>query len=69
MKKIIALCAIGALTFAACGDDDDSSDTPATTEATVETEAPATANSEADAPVVTTANAAADTDAPAGSDA
>lgn len=31
MKKLLAICAVGALAFAACGDDDD--DTTDTTEA------------------------------------
>lgn len=56
MKKLIALCAVGALAFAACGDDDD--DTPATDPA-VETEAAA---EETDA-VVDETDAAEETDA------
>lgn len=53
MKKLIALCAAGALVFAACGDDDDDP---------VDTEAPA---AETVAGADDTVAPAADTEAPA----
>jgi hypothetical protein len=58
-RMLIALAAAGALTLAACGDDDDDTASEATTVAPAATEAPATAA----APATTTAPAS--TEAPA----
>ena len=72
-KRLLALAAVGSLVFAACGSDDNSSDTtdapadteaPAATEAPADTEAPAETDAPADTGATTDTEAPADTEAP-----